>query len=81
MRRKLAVTLAAAVIGTVQVGLVPPHAPDQPMNSEPALAAAVSVTSVPWSNVAAHWPDEHEIPPGCEETEPLPVPVSATTRG
>jgi hypothetical protein len=79
MRWNVAVTLADAVTETVQVLPVPPHdAPDQPTNSEPALTAAVSVTLVPWSKLAPHWPEEQEIPLGCEETEPLPVPASVT---
>jgi hypothetical protein len=43
---KVAVTLRAAVIDTVQVP-VPEHAPLQPANVEFAAAAAVSVTDVP----------------------------------
>jgi hypothetical protein len=34
---------------TVQVLLVPAHAPDQPANWDPASAVAVSVTTVPAS--------------------------------
>jgi hypothetical protein len=44
---KLAVTLRAALMLTVQVLLVPEQAPDQPAKVEPEAAAAVSVTLVP----------------------------------
>ena len=43
----VAVTAVAAVIDTVQVVLVPEQAPDQPANTDPLAAAAVSVTLVP----------------------------------
>ena len=43
---KVAVTLRAAVIDTVQVPVALVHAPLQPANVEPLAAAAVSVTEV-----------------------------------
>ena len=45
---KLAVTVLAALILTVQVAAVPVHAPDQADNLEPAAGVAVKVTLVPW---------------------------------
>ena len=45
---KLAVTVAAETIVTVQVVAVPVHPPpDQPSKVEPELGAAVSVTVAP----------------------------------
>jgi hypothetical protein len=48
-RPNVAVTLRAAVMATVQVVEVPEQAPLQPVNVDPAAAAAVSVTEVPLS--------------------------------
>jgi hypothetical protein len=45
-RAKVAVTERSAVIDSVQLPL-PEHAPDQPLNVEPAAAAAESVTVAP----------------------------------
>ena len=44
---KLAVTFCAEFIVTVQVTLVPEHAPPQPPNVEPPVGVSVNVTSVP----------------------------------
>ena len=49
--------------------------PDQPVNDEPELAVAVSVTDVPADTVAEHWPP-HSMP--VPWTLPLPGPVLAT---
>ena len=43
----VAVTDFAASIATTHVELDPEHAPPQPENADPALAAAVNVTDVP----------------------------------
>jgi len=75
---KLAITLVAAFIVTAQLP-VPEQAPDQPANVEPALGVAVSVTTVPASNLAEQvgW---QVIAAGLLETEPRPGPASATAR-
>ena len=44
---KVAVALRAAVIESVHVAAVPVQAPDQPVNLEPVVVAAVRVTVVP----------------------------------
>ena len=44
---KLAATVFALSINTVQLGVLPVHAPDQPLKVEPALAVAVRVTVMP----------------------------------
>jgi hypothetical protein len=44
---KVAVTVLAALIVTVQVPAVFVQAPDQPVKSEPVSAAAVKVTLLP----------------------------------
>ena len=46
---KFAVTLTALLAVTVQVKLLPLHAPPQPANILPDEGEAVSVTIVPWS--------------------------------
>ena len=43
----VAVTLCAAFIVTVQVGVVPLHAPDHPPNVLPGAGAAANATCVP----------------------------------
>ena len=43
----VAATDLAAVIGTVHVTAVPVHAPDQPLNTDPAEADAARVTLAP----------------------------------
>ena len=45
---KLAVTLRAAEMLSVQVVEVPAHEPLQPVKLAPALGVAVNVTDVPW---------------------------------
>ena len=46
---KLAVTLRAALIVTVQVPVPEQPAPDQPLKREPEAVVVVSVTTVPSS--------------------------------
>lgn len=46
---KVAVTVCAAVIATVQVPVPEQPPPDQPSNTEPITGLAVSATVVPWS--------------------------------
>ncbi len=48
--RKFAVTFSACVVITVHVGVLPLHAPAQPLNVDPAVGVAVSVTLVLLSN-------------------------------
>ena len=74
---KVAVTEVAALIVTVQVP-VPEHPPPlQPVNVEPAAAAAVSVTDVPLVKEAEHVAPQ-EIPAGLLVTVPLPAPALET---
>ena len=62
---KLAVTLVAADIVTVQVSEVPLHPPLQPANAEPLAGTAVSVTLDPADNSALQV-DGQPIPAGAE---------------
>ena len=71
----VAVTERAAVIETVQVLVVPVHAPLQPANVEPLAAAAVSVTFVLLATLAEHTVPQLMPPP---DTVPAPVPFFAT---
>ena len=66
-------------IVSVQVGVVPEQSPVQPLNTSPAAALAVKVTTVPVSKVAEQV-ETHTIPPGEIVTEPLPLPVVETVR-
>jgi hypothetical protein len=73
----VAVTLCAAVIVTAQVP-VPEHpAPLQPPKMDPPSGVAVSVTTVPLANEAAHVAPQL-IPAGLEVTVPVPAPVLLT---
>lgn len=74
----VAVTARAAVIDTVQAP-VPVHAPDQPANVEPELAAGVSVTDEPLEKFAVHV-EPQLIPAGDDVTVPAPVPAFVTAR-
>ena len=70
---KEAVTKRVAVIETEHVGLVPPHAPDHPVNVECGNALAVSVTFVAYGNAAEHANIpvvSQSIPVGVEVTWP-----------
>ena len=74
----MAVTVAAAVIGTVQVP-VPGHpvTPLQPVKVEPGAAVAVRVTEV---LKLAEQVKPQLIPAGALVTVPLPVPAGTTVR-
>lgn len=76
----VAVTAVAAVTFTAQV-LVPLHAPDQPVNVDPALGVAVRVTVVPLLKVAVHVVVGQLIPAGVLLTVPVPVPPNVTATG
>lgn len=73
---KVAVTVRAAVSGTVQVVAVPVQPPDQLPNCTPASGAAVSTTS-PWSRVALQVLPQ-EMPAGALVTVPVPEPALTT---
>jgi hypothetical protein len=78
---KLAVTLFAVFITSVQVVEVPMQSPLQPENANPLAGAAVRVTWVPVKIDTAHVPElpvAHDIPASLELTAPLPEPVAAT---
>jgi hypothetical protein len=73
----VAVVARAAVIETVQVFVVPVHAPLQPAKSELPVAAAVKVTMAPLvSDVEQTVPQS--MPAGELVTVPLPVPALVT---
>jgi hypothetical protein len=76
---KAAETLVPAETSTVQLP-VPLHAPVQPANVEPELAAAVSVTDVPLAKVALHVCPQL-MPAGVLVTIPVPVPLLWTVSG
>lgn len=75
----VAVTLRAAVIESTHPP-VPLHAPLQPANAEPLLAAALSVTDVPLAKFEVHALPQL-IPPGDEVTVPAPEPIFVTLSG
>src|SRR5688500_8723561 len=58
---------------------VPVHAPVHPVKAESLLAVALSVTTVPVSNVAVQTPG-HEIAAGVLTTLPRPEPETTTAR-
>lgn len=70
-------TVRSAVIATVQVVLVPLHAPPQLAKREPVAGVARSVTLVPDTNCPAHV-DPQLIPAGVLVTVPVPVPLLVT---
>jgi hypothetical protein len=72
----VAVTERACVIETVQVD-VPVHAPLQPVNAEPLVAAAVSVTDAPLVKFALQVAPQF-TPVGFDVTVPVPVPALVT---
>lgn len=63
---KVAVTLTLELIVMVQVGEVPVHAPDQPVNVELTSGVAVNVTTVPGLKAD---------PAGLLVTVPIPEPL------
>src|SRR5206468_391146 len=70
---KVAVTLLAASIVTLQVATVPEHAPDQLVNAELDPGVAVRVTSVPAGYFPASGPGS-----GTAAMEPSPIGVSTS---
>jgi hypothetical protein len=74
---KPAVTVFAALIVRVQVLAVPVQPPDQPLNVEPAVAAAVKVTLAFWVKLALQVAPQL-IPAGELVTVPAPVPDLVT---
>lgn len=74
---KVAVTLLAEFIVTTQVPVPLQPEPLQPVNVDPAEAAAVSVTTVPELNDAPQVAPQL-IPAGEDVTVPAPVPVFET---
>ena len=74
---KLAVTVCAALNVTVQVLVVPAHAPDQPSKLEPAAGVAVRVISVPGAKLAVQVVPQ-SIPAGLLVIAPVPAPVVFT---
>jgi hypothetical protein len=81
---KLAVTVFAALMVTAQVVAVPVQPPVQLLNVEPAVAAAVKVTTLFWLKLATQVAPQL-MPAGALVTVPNPVPtlvtVSATGMG
>jgi len=73
----VAVAARAAVIETVQVTVVPVHAPLQPAKSELPAAEAVKVTMVPLVNEVEQVAPQ-SMPAGELVTVPLPVPALVT---
>jgi hypothetical protein len=76
----VAVTVAAAVIDTVQVPVPEQPPPDQPVNVEPTAAWGVRTTLVPGAYNAEHVPGQ-VMPAGLEVTLPVPFPARLTVRG
>jgi len=76
---KVAVTLRAALMVTLQVLPAPVQAPLHPANTEPTAGVAVRVTTVPLAYSAPHAVPQ-SIPAGLDVTLPLPVPALATLR-
>src|SRR5207249_2771397 len=74
---KVAVTVCAALIVTVQVPVPEQPPPLQPEKVEPAAGAAVKVTEVPLANAAAQVAPQ-AMPAGALVTVPLPAPLELT---
>jgi hypothetical protein len=77
---KFAATVLAPVIATMQVGVLPAQAPDQPLKVEFALAVAVSVTDMPPAKFAVQSVPQL-MPEGLDVTTPLPEPTVLTVKG
>jgi hypothetical protein len=75
----VAVTDVAAFTVTTQVPVPVQPPPDQPVNVDPAVAAAVSVTAVPVVYGAEHVAPQL-MPAGADVTVPAPVPAGTTVR-
>ena len=58
---------------------LPQPVPFQPENSEPVPASALSATRLPTGNRAWHAAPQ-AMPGGDDDTEPMPLPSSATVR-
>ncbi len=76
-RAKVAVTVCAALIVTVQVPVPEQPPPLQPEKVEPAAGTAVKVTELPLAYVAAQVAPQ-AMPAGALVTVPLPAPVLLT---
>lgn len=76
---KVAVTVCAALIVTVQLNVVPVQLPDQPAKLAPLLTTAFKVTAVPVAKLAEQVVPQL-MPVGVEVTVPalLPVPALVT---
>ena len=75
----VAVTLFAAFMVTTQVSAVPVQPPDQPLNTDPLLGAAVSVTLVLSLKLVLQ-KEPQMTPAGLLVTGPLPVPALPTVK-
>lgn len=69
---KLAVTVRAACIETVQVAAVPAQSPPQPLKTRPVSAVAVSVTEASGANRLLQLAPQ-SMPAGTETTRPPPL--------
>ena len=76
---KVAVTLSAESIATVQVSVPAQTVPNQPANVEPASGVTLRVTDVPALNTSVQSAPQL-IPSGPDVTVPLPVPALLTVR-
>src|SRR5947208_1536488 len=74
---KVAVTVVAAVTVTTQESVPVQASPLQPVKTDPAAGAAVSVTTVPLTKLAVQVTPQ-SIPAGALVTVPTPVPLGAT---
>ena len=77
---KVAVTVVAAEIVTVQAPVPEQPPPLQPVKMEPAAGVAVNVTAVPLVKFVAQLVPQ-AIPAGVLVTVPLPVPAFVTVSG
>src|SRR5213592_457652 len=74
---KVTVTVVAAVTVTTQESVPVQASPLQPVKTDPAAGAAVSVTTVPLTKLAVQVTPQ-SIPAGALVTVPTPVPLGAT---